>query len=53
MTHRIPHWRRDAGFIIAKVLDNPDGVTIITAGKGDESYGLQSKNIRTPVEYAG
>ncbi len=26
---------QDAGFIIAKVLDNPDGVTIITAGKGD------------------
>lgn len=26
---------QDAGFIIAKVLDNPDGVTIIIAGKGD------------------
>jgi len=26
---------QDAGFIIAKILDNPDGVTIITAGKGD------------------
>ncbi len=26
---------QDAGFIIAKVLENPDGVTIITAGKGD------------------
>lgn len=26
---------QDAGFIIAKVLDNPDGVTIITARKGD------------------
>lgn len=26
---------RDAGFIIEKVLDNPDGATIITAGKGD------------------
>ncbi len=27
--------RRKTGFIIAKVLENPDGVTIITAGKGD------------------
>ncbi len=36
---------QDAGFIIAKVLDDPDGVTILTAEKGDESNGLQSKNI--------
>ncbi len=26
---------RDAGFIIEKVMDNPDGATIFTAGKGD------------------
>jgi len=26
---------QDTGFIIAKVLDNPDGVTIMTAQKGD------------------
>jgi len=44
---------QDAGFTIEKVLDIPDEVTIITAGKGDESDGLQSKNIGTPVEYAG
>lgn len=29
---------QNAGFVIEKVLDNPDGVTIIVAGKGDEDY---------------
>ncbi len=36
---------QDAGFIIGKVWENPDGATIITANKGGESYGLQSENI--------
>ena len=43
---------QNAGFIIEKTLDNPDGATIITAKKRDKNYELQLKNIGTFVEYA-
>jgi len=26
---------QNAGFVLEKVMDNPDGATIIAAGKGD------------------
>ena len=44
----LEHERRllqEAGFMVEKILDNPDGATIITARKEDESDGLQLKNI--------